>query len=156
MKAIVTGSFDPFTLGHLEIVKKALKSFDNVYVVALINEAKDYMFSMDEKKEIIRLSTKELDNVTADAYTGMTCDYMHKHGIKHIVRGVRNENDLRYEENLANQMKSFDKDFETVFIECDKEFNQISSTVVREIIEKKGDLAGYIHPCAISYIEKIK
>ena len=79
MKAIVTGSFDPFTLGHLEIVRYACSKFDTVYVVALINETKEYMFTLEERKKIIELSTLNFENVIVDAYDGLTSDYMHKH-----------------------------------------------------------------------------
>ena len=96
MKVIVTGSFDPITLGHLEIIKYASEKYDEVYVVALNNEKKSYMFTLNERKELIRLSVEELPNVVVDAYSGMTADYMHEHGINLIVRGVRNSTDEEY------------------------------------------------------------
>ena len=155
MKCIVTGSFDPFTLGHVEIVKGALERFDKVYVVALLNEDKNYMFTLEQKQKIIELSTGELENVVVDSYAGFTADYMHKNEIRHIVRGYRNSSDLEYEEKLASQMKSFDENFETIFIKCDEKFSEISSTRARKAIEGNTKMSDLIHPSAILYIKTI-
>ncbi|MBQ7760832.1 MAG: pantetheine-phosphate adenylyltransferase [Clostridia bacterium] len=155
MKAIITGSFDPFTLGHLELVKYACKHYDEVYVVALINEKKQYLFNMEEKKKIIELSISEFENAVADAYGGMTADYMHQKGITHIIRGVRNETDLAYEQNLANKMKEFDDTFETTILKCSNELKEISSSKVRELIRKGKKIVNFVHKNAIKYIENL-
>lgn len=156
MKAIVTGSFDPFTLGHLDIVKRSLEMFDEVYVVALINENKSYMFTMEQKKKIIELSTSGLKNVFVDTFSGATADYMHKHGICKIVRGIRNSADLEYENELSRLMSGFDDKFETIFLKSDEKFVQISSTKAREAINKNENLTNYLHADAILYIEQLK
>ena len=153
MKAIVTGSFDPFTLGHLEIVKSALEKFETVYVVALINEKKSYLLTMEQKKKIIELSVSGLENVIVDSYDGLTADYMHDKKIKHIVRGVRNSEDLEYEQKLASKMKEFDDNFETIFVKCKEEYSNISSTLARNAIKNNADLAGLMHPKAILYLK---
>ena len=155
MKAIVTGSFDPFTLGHLEIVKKALKKYDEVYVVALNNEAKTYMFSQNERKAIIEKSTKGLNGVVVDAYSGLTADYMNKHGITNIVRGIRNEKDRAYEKKLAEKMQEFNPDFHTELIECPPSLANISSTEARNRITTRHPLDGILHPGAIEYIKQL-
>ena len=156
MKAIVTGSFDPFTLGHLEIVKYALTKYDTVYVVALNNEEKSYMFSLEERKKIIELSVSDLNNVIVDAYSGLTADYMNKNGITHIVRGVRNEKDRVYEINLANKMKEFNPEFETELVECSDEFKYISSTEARKRIEQNLLVNNILHKNVVCEIEKSK
>ncbi|MBQ7352875.1 MAG: pantetheine-phosphate adenylyltransferase [Clostridia bacterium] len=155
MRAIVTGSFDPFTLGHLEIVKRALEMFSEVYVVALVNENKQYMFTMEQKKRILELSTKELKNVVVDAFAGMTSDYMHEHKITKIVRGYRNSKDLDYEKELSQKMTQCDKNFETILLKCDEKFSEISSTSARKAIIDKDDLTNYLHIDAIQYIDTI-
>ncbi len=152
MKAIVTGSFDPFTLGHLEIVKYALSKYDTVYVVALNNEEKSYMFSLEERKKIIELSVSDLDNVVVDAYSGMTADYMNKNGITHIVRGVRDEKDREYEIKLANKMKEFNPNFETELVICPKELKNISSTEARKRIENDSSVETMLHKNVIEYL----
>ena len=135
MKAIVTGSFDPITLGHMEIIKYACQKYEQVYVVALVNEAKEYMFTMEQKKTLISKAISGLENAVADAYVGLTADYMHAHCITHIVRGVRNEQDVVYEQNLAKIMNDFDPSFETEIVECKSDYAHISSSLVREKIK---------------------
>ena len=144
MRAIITGSFDPITVGHVEIIKKASKLFDELYVVALLNPEKSYMFSLNEKKEIMSLALSELKNVIVDAYDGLTADYMHQHKINKIVRGIRSEADMEYEAKLADAMKEFDENFETIFILSDAEFSHISSTCVRELIKGDKSLLGVV------------
>ena len=155
MRVIVTGSFDPFTLGHLEIVRQASKIYSEVYVVALINENKQYMFTMEQKKRIIELSTKDLKNVVVDVFLGMTADYMHEHKITKIIRGYRNSNDLNYETTLARKMTEFDEKFDTILLKSDEKYSKISSTNVRKAIVNKDDLTNYLHVDAISYINSI-
>ncbi|MBE6624091.1 MAG: pantetheine-phosphate adenylyltransferase [Ruminococcaceae bacterium] len=155
MKAIITGSFDPITLGHIEVIKKASSFFDELYVVALLNEKKEYVFSLDEKKEIMELSLQDYPNIIVDAYSGLTADYMHNHGIKKIVRGTRSDADREYEEKLADAMKSYDKDFETILIKSDDEYSHISSTFVRECLKKGESLDGIVHKNAKNRILEI-
>lgn len=155
MKAIVTGSFDPFTLGHLEIVKKALKKYDTVYVVALNNEQKTYMFSLSERKEIIEKSIGELSGVIADAYSGLTADYMNQNGITNIVRGVRNEEDRAYEVRLAEKMQEFNASFHTELIPCNPNLSSVSSTTARQRIREGTPLSGILHPQAIEFIKNL-
>lgn len=143
-KAIVTGSFDPITIGHMELVKHASGNYDTVYVVALVNEKKEYMFTMEQKKRLIELSVSKFPNVIADAYVGMTADYMQKHGITQIIRGVRNEKDREYELVLAATMKEFDESFDTELVLCKDEFAHISSTLVRKKIENDESLDGLV------------
>ena len=153
MKAIVTGSFDPFTLGHLEIVKYALTKYDTVYVVALNNEEKSYMFTLEERKRIIELSVSDLNNVVVDAYDGLTADYMNENGITHIVRGIRNEQDKEYEIKLANKMKEFNPKFETEIIDCSEKLKNISSTEARTRIVNSESLEAILHERVIKAIK---
>lgn len=155
MKAIVTGSFDPFTLGHLEIVKEALKKYDTVYVVALNNEQKTYMFSLSERKAIIEKSTEDIGGVIADAYSGLTADYMNQNGITHIVRGVRNEQDRAYEISLAEKMQEFNPEFQTELLSCPESLAHVSSTEARKRIRESESLDGILHPKAIEFIQKL-
>ena len=148
MKAIVTGSFDPITLGHMEIIKYACERYEQVYVVALVNEAKEYMFTMEQKKVLIEKAVSGFENAIADAYAGWTADYMHAHGITQIVRGVRNEQDIAYENDLAQKMKAFDQRFDTEIIKCKDEYADISSTAVREALKVGGSLENLL-PSAI-------
>ena len=144
MVAIVTGSFDPITIGHLEIIKKAAQEYETLYVVALVNSEKEGMFNLDQRKELIGLSVSDIPNVVADAYSGLTAEYMNQKGITKIVRGIRSEKDEKYETELAKVMKEFNPNFDTHFIYCDEKFSKITSTVVRERIKKGQDLFGFV------------
>ena len=149
MKAIVTGSFDPITVGHVDLIEKAAKRFDTVYVVALQNSKKSHMLTLEQRKELIALSTQEICKVIPDAYDGLTADYMHNHGITHIVRCIRNEEDREYEENLAKIMNETDERFVTVFLEPDTNMRYISSSMVRAMIDDNSSVEKYIHPMAV-------
>lgn len=155
MKAIVTGSFDPITLGHMEVIKYACEKYDTVYVVALINENKEYMFTMGQKKKLIELSISGFENAVADSYSGLTADYMHNMGITKIVRGVRNDKDMEYEKYLAAKMKEYDDRFETEIIVCDKKYSYISSTEVRKRISKGDDISDLVPFSTISAIKEM-
>ncbi len=152
MKAIVTGSFDPMTIGHYELVRLACEKFDIVYVVALVNANKNHMFTLEQRKEIIELTTKEFPNVIADAYDGLTVDYMHEKGITQIVRGVKNESELEYENNLAKAMNEYDSSFQTTFLVCDDKFNGISSTLVRNLLNQNQSIENIVHKNALKKI----
>ena len=152
MKAIVTGSFDPMTIGHYELVRLACEKFDTVYVVALVNANKNHMFTLEQRKEIIELTTKEFPNVIADAYDGLTVDYMHEKGITQIVRGIKNESELEYENNLAKAMNEYDSGFQTTFLVCDDKFNGISSTLVRNLLNQNQSIENIVHKNALKKI----
>lgn len=140
MKAIMTGSFDPITNGHLEIIKKASQFFDEFYVVALLNSEKKYILDLEEKKELMRLATADIKNILVDAYDGLTADYMHMHGIEKIIRGIRSKSDEEYEKKLAEIMKSYDPNFETIFIRSHGNFKKISSTLVKNRLKNGEDI----------------
>lgn len=152
MKAIVTGSFDPMTLGHYELVRLASEKFDEVYVVALINANKNHMFTLKQRKEIIELTVNDLPNVIPDAYDGLTVDYMHDKGITNIVRGIKNEQELEYEKNLAKIMSEYDSSFVTTFLVCDDKFNGISSTLVRNLLNNNESIQAIVHENAMDKI----
>ena len=152
MNAIVTGSFDPMTLGHYELVKLASEKFDKVYVVALVNKDKNHMFTLEQRKKIIALTVGDLENVIADAYDGLTADYMHKMNITQIIRGIKNHQEIEYEKNLATAMKNYDENFETTFLQCDENLSYISSTLVRELLKNKKSIKGVVHDNALTDI----
>ena len=137
----------------MELIKYACEKYEQVYVVALVNETKEYLFSMEQKKKLIELATAGFGNVVADAYVGLTADYMHANGITHIIRGVRNEQDMAYEEDLAQKMKEFDSSFCTEIIKCKSEHAHISSTWVRKKIECKASLDGLVPQETINQIK---
>jgi pantetheine-phosphate adenylyltransferase len=151
--AIVTGSFDPITVGHVGIVRRAAAEFDRVYVVALSNAEKQHTFTSDARREMIRLAVADVPNAVADAYEGMTADYMHDHGITTIVRGIRSEEDRAYEEYLASCMRALDPSFTTVWLAPDPGTESISSTLVRDALREGRPITGLVPPAVETYIK---
>lgn len=142
-RAVITGSFDPVTSGHLDLIRRSAEIFDEVYVVVVFNaEKKSGMFSPSDRLTLLKMAVAELNspNIHADMFSGLTSDYIHKVGAKFIVRGARNAVDYDYEYNLSLIMKRFDPEFETVVIPSSPNYLAISSTYVRELLKYGCDL----------------
>ena len=152
MKVILPGSYDPITLGHLAIIRRASRVFDEVYVVVFINPDKKYTFSVDERVEMISLAVKELDNVTVDSFPGFVIDYMREKGIDKIVKGYRNQKDLEYEKKQADyNLKN--GGYETELWKCDCALEGISSTAARTAIANGKDLSAFLSPEVAEFIK---
>lgn len=144
-KAIITGTFDPITRGHTDVIRTAAELFDEVYVCVLNNAEKRTMFTEDERLRIActavdSLRAEGITNIVAESFSGLTSDYMRDRGINYIVKGVRNATDFDYEYGMAQIMKKFLPGCESVFIPAKPESIHISSTFVREIIKYGGPL----------------
>mgnify|MGYP004498241377 FL=1 len=137
-KALFPGSFDPFTAGHLNILKRALTMFDEVVA------DKRGFYDNEKKLEIIREATAGLNGVTALSYDNLTVDLCHQLGIHHIVRGVRNMIDFETERSIADANRRIAPDIETVIIPTAQEYAHISSSAVRDIIKHGGDYSAFI------------
>ena len=138
-KALFPGSFDPFTDGHLNILKRALTMFDEVVVAVGINQDKKGYFSMDQRIDIIRQAIKGLDGVEVIKYDNLTIEACNEMGIRHIVRGVRNMPDFENERAIADMNRRLNPDIETIIIPTAQEFAHISSSAVRDILKHHGD-----------------
>ena len=144
-KAIVPGSFDPITAGHLDVIRRAAEIFDGVTVAILVNSEKAGTFTPDERLEAVRAAIGELEkenvfNVDARVFYGLTVDAARDVGAGFIVKGLRNASDFDYEFGMAEITRRFDSGIETVFIPSSPEFMHVSSTYVREILKYgKGD-----------------
>ena len=149
---ILPGSYDPITLGHLEIVKYAAEHYDEVYLVSFVNPEKNYSFTLDERVKMMMLSTEEYDNVLVSYSTGYVIDYMREHGIEKIIKGYRNDDDLEYEKKQA-EWNLAHGGYETELVNCEAEFSGISSTLAREKIRLGEDLSDVLHPAVISYLK---
>ncbi len=139
---ILPGSYDPITLGHLEIIKKAASLYDEVYVVAFVNPDKKYTFSLSERVQMMMLATDELDNVLVSYSNGLVVDYMRDHGIEKIIKGYRNDADLEYEKKQAEW--NLARGYETELWLCDEAYSEISSTRARELIKRGESLTGIL------------
>ena len=140
-KCAVTGSFDPFTLGHKYVVKKALENFDFVYVVMLNNESKQARYSVEKRLRMAELSlTDYKKRIKVEYYEGMTVDYCKDNGIKTIYRGYRNSEDFEYEKIMASYNKERG-DVDTVLVQAE---SSISSTDAKRIFDEGGDIENYV------------
>ena len=142
--ALFPGSFDPFTAGHLNILKRALTMFDNVVIAVGINQDKRGFFQMDKRLDIIRQATAGMEGVSVIQYDNLTIDTCRAMGIKHIVRGVRNMIDFETERSIADANRRLAPDIETIIIPTAQEYAHISSSAVRDILKHGGDYSAFI------------
>ena len=142
--ALFPGSFDPFTAGHLNILRRALTMFDEVIVAAGINQDKPGYFDTEKRLEIIRKATAGMKGVRVIGYDNLTVDTCRALGVRHIVRGVRNMIDFETERSIADANRRLAPDIETIIIPTAQEFAHISSSAVRDILRHGGDYSAFI------------
>ena len=140
--AVYPGSFDPLTLGHLDIIKRAPKMFDHLTVSVLDNRAKNALFSVEERVSILKEATKDLSNVSVDSFNGLLVDYAKQNDIHVSVRGLRAVTDFEYELQIAQtNRKLSDGSLDTVFLTTSLEYAYLSSSSVKEIAAFNGDIS---------------
>ena len=143
--AIYPGSFDPITLGHLDIIRRAALCFDKVYVCVMDNcDKKSHMFPAEKRVELIRSSVAEFPNVEADLYCGLLADYAREKNACIIVKGLRNATDFDLEYQMAAINRGIWPQLETVFLPASVEYQHFSSTMVREMIRYGQPLEKYV------------
>lgn len=143
--AVCPGSFDPVTLGHIDIINRASKLFDKVIVLVSFNPGKSSArFSVEERMNMIRTVTKHLSNVEVDSNDGLLANYLKKAGASAIVKGLRAVSDFEYEFQMALANKKLYEDAETVFLTTSSENMYLSSSVVKEIASLGGDISGFV------------
>ena len=142
--ALFPGSFDPFTAGHLNILRRALTMFDEVVVAVGINQDKPGFFSMEKRLDLIRQATRGMSGVSVIQYDSLTIDACRERDIHHIVRGVRNMIDFETERSIADANRRLAPEIETIIIPTAQEFAHISSSAVRDILRHGGDYSTFI------------
>lgn len=153
---MITGSFDPITVGHIDLIRRAALLFDEVYVVVFANtEKKSGMFTPDERLLLCKAAIGELTGVTAVKFDGLTSDIARALGVNCLVRGARSGTDFDYEYELANIMRRFDGKLETVVLPASPELSMISSTYARDLIKYGCDLTGAVPDACIPLIHEI-
>jgi pantetheine-phosphate adenylyltransferase len=133
--AVFAGSFDPFTLGHQDIVRRASVLFDELWVLLAVNASKKYLLPETERVDIARSATEDIPNVRVAAYDGLTVDFMKRNGAKFLVRGIRGTADVEYEQTVAWNNNVLYPECETVFLSAAPEHQMVSSSVVRELLK---------------------
>lgn len=142
--AVYPGSFDPITLGHIDIINRISPLYAKVIVLVAISSQKASLFNQQEKKDLLEQSLSHLSNVTVDFYEGLTVDYMKKYKADVIVRGLRAVADFEYEMTMANMNKKLAPEIETLLICSRPEFYYISSRGVKEVATHQGSLKGLV------------
>ena len=142
-RAVFPGSFDPITIGHLDIVNRGLKVFDEIIIGIGENTDKKYMFSSDQRAEYVKTVFKKNNNVTVKTYSGLTVDFCKKNNIEFMIRGLRNPADFEFEKSIALTNREM-TGIETIFFLTSPENSFISSSIVRDLIRNKGDYKLFI------------
>ncbi len=147
--AVYPGSFDPVTFGHLDIINRASKMFDEVIVAVMCNSAKTPLFSLDERVKMLQESVKDLSNVKIESFSGLLIDYCKSEDIHIVIRGLRAITDFEYELQIAQTNKELSHNqVDTVFLTTSLEYSYLSSSVVKEIASYNGDIS----PCVPEFI----
>ena len=142
--AIFPGSFDPLTLGHIDIINTGLKLFKTIIIGIGVNDKKKHMFDVKKRNKMINSVFLNNKCVTIKEYRGLTIEFCKKQNANYIIRGIRDNHDFNYEKNIALANQELDKNIETLFIPPKKPHMFISSSIVREIIANKGNLSPFL------------
>lgn len=153
--AICPGSFDPITFGHLDIIQRAADVFGEVYVVVLFNSAKNSLFSVEERVELIREATKHIPNVKVDSFHGLTVEYAESVSASAIIRGLRAVSDFEYEMKITSMNRLLNNDIETFFIMTRNQYSFLSSSIVKEVAKYDGDISELV-PAVVAEAMKKK
>ncbi len=141
---ILPGSYDPITLGHIDIIERASSLFDKVIVVVMINYKKHYSFSTEERVDLIKKCISHLGNVEVDFYDGLLSDYAKKKNAYAIVKGLRAMSDFEYEFQMALANKKLNPEVETLFLTTSAENMYLSSSMVKQIASMGGDISEFV------------
>ncbi len=153
-RAIYPGSFDPVTFGHIDIIERSSRIVDELVVGVLNNSAKNSLFSLQERVNMIEEMTKDMPNVKVGSFDGLLVDYMNKIDATIIVRGLRAVTDFEYELQIAQTNHVQDENIETIFLTTNLKYSYLSSTIVKEFASYGGDISRFVPSCFIDDIYK--
>jgi pantetheine-phosphate adenylyltransferase len=152
--AVYPGSFDPITNGHLDLIRRGTGLFDRLIVAVLRNTEKSYLFSVEERLDLLRESVSDLPTVEVAVFDGLLVDFAHDRGARHILRGIRALSDFEYEFQMALMNRRLAPDLETVFLMPREEFTFLSSKLVREVARLGGPVDAFVPPPVALRIKK--
>jgi|SRR5690625_1209313 len=144
MKVIYPGSFDPVTYGHLDIIERCANKFDHVIIAVLNNVSKKSTFSIDERIRLLEETTKHLDNIEVDSFSGLLADYAEKKKCNTMIRGLRAVSDFEYEMQMALVNRKMNENIETLFMVSSSEYVYLSSSIVKEIASYGGNISCFV------------
>lgn len=142
--AICPGSFDPITNGHLDIVQRGAKIFDNVIVTIFNNQSKTPLFSVEERIQLIEQSTKHIPNVSVDVSDGLLVDYAREQNAHAVLRGLRAVSDFEFEMQITSMNKKLEPDIDTLFMMTSNQYSFLSSSIVKEIAKYNGNISDLV------------
>jgi pantetheine-phosphate adenylyltransferase len=148
------GTFDPVTLGHVDIINRALPVFDKIVVGIGLNASKAPMFSADQRVQWIMDIYKDEERVEGAVYEGLTVDFCKKIGAQFILRGIRYVSDFEYEKTIADANRTLDKTIETIFLTGEPKYTSVASTIVRDIIRNGGDATPFLPEVVANTLKK--
>jgi len=149
VKAIYPGTFDPITVGHMDVVERVSSMFDHIVLAIARNPSKKPLFNLDERTELAKKIVKPLSNVTVLPFDGLLVNAAVEVNATVIVRGMRAVSDFDYEMQIAGMNRKLNSDVETVFISAAQEYAFLSSSIVREIASHGGDVSEFVHPLVL-------
>ncbi|WP_042349049.1 pantetheine-phosphate adenylyltransferase [Bacillus massiliigorillae] len=144
--AVCPGSFDPITNGHIDIIQRGAKIFDELYVVVLNNSSKHPLFTVEERVELIKSVTGHIPNVKVDSFQGLLVDYAKSIDANAIIRGLRAVSDFEYEMQGTSMNRVLDEHLETFFMMTNSQYSFLSSSIVKEVAKYKGDISSLVPP----------
>lgn len=153
--AVYPGSFDPLTFGHIDIANRALGIFDELIIAVAKNVRKNYKFNLKDRVHFLNEYFKNNHSIKVDIFDGLLVSYLKEHKYKNVIRGLRVLSDFEYEFQMAITNKQLYKDFEVVFLTSDLKYSNLSSSLVKEILELGGDLSKFVPEIVLSRIKEI-
>jgi len=144
--AVYPGSFDPITYGHLDIINRGLKVFDEVIVAVACNSQKNALFTFDERVELIRQVVEDQERVSVDTFTGLLIDYISSRKAHVVIRGLRAISDFEYEFQIAQMNSCISQNVETLFMMTSLQYGYLSSSIVKEVCSLNGNIDGFVPP----------
>ena len=157
MRVIYPGSFDPITKGHLDIIKRIAPKSVKVYVAILNNSTKNYLFTLEERLELIKKSCEDISNIEVVYFDGLLVEFAKQLDCSVVIRGLRAVSDYEMEMQMALVNRSMYEDLETLFMVADGNYSYLSSSIVKEVASYGGDIEPYVPECvAKSLIDKFK
>lgn len=154
IKAVYPGTFDPVTKGHLDVIKRASKLFSKIVILIAYHNEKNPLFTIEERKNMITESVKDIPNVTVDAEDGLLVNYAIRNNIRVIIRGLRAISDFEYEFQMALMNRKLSPKVETIFLVPDESFTYLSSSLIKEIIAVGGDISHFVPPIVNKLLTK--
>jgi len=156
MKVLYPGTFDPLTLGHEDIIGRASKLFDNLLIAVVKDSTKSTMFKLEDRLKFLQIITSQYSNVTFTSYEGLTVEFAKANNIDVILRGTRDSTDFNYESQMAQMNNTMDDKLESIFLIASDSYKSITSSLVRQIIDLKGDYSKFISQEIANQIKKLK